>query len=81
MRTFVLIEWNGKGSASDVIRHENKKYLMSIRQRVYTVKQAKRKYYPNYFNSLDVPASELLTYKSGKDYCNGGEPITRKIWY
>ena len=43
--------------------------------------QAKKKYYPNYFLSLDLPCSEILTYKTETDYIKGKDPLNRKVYY
>jgi hypothetical protein len=39
------------------------------------------KYYLNYFNSLDVPCSEILSYKTEIDYLTGKDPLSRKVYY
>ena len=49
MKFYVLVEINGKGSGEAVRMSHNKQALLSEREYIYTVKQAKVKYYPNYF--------------------------------
>ncbi len=81
MRFYVLIEWNGKGSGETVKKSNRKLDMIIFRNFIYTVKQAKKKYYLNYFNSLDVPCSEILTYKAEIDYLTGKDPLSRKVYY
>lgn len=78
---YVLIEWNGKGSGEVVKKSSRKLDMIIFRNFTYTVKQAKKKYYPNYFNSLDVPCSEILIYKKEIDYLRKKEPLNVKTYY
>ncbi len=81
MRYYVLIEWNGKGSGEVSKKSSRKLDMIIFRNFIYTVKQAKKKYYPNYFFSLDLPCSEILTYKTETDYIKGKDPLNRKVYY
>jgi hypothetical protein len=81
MKFYVLIEWNGKGSFEAVRMSHDKKYVLSERECTYTVKQAKQKYYPNYFYQSDVRCSEIQIYKNEKHYNNGKEQINSLYYY
>jgi hypothetical protein len=81
MKYYVLIEINGKGSGEAVKMSNDKKAILSEREYKYTVKQAKQKYYPNYFFTSNVPCSEIHIYKSEKHYNDGKEPVNILYYY
>jgi hypothetical protein len=81
MKFYVLIEWNGKGSGEAVKMSHDKKALLSERENKYTVKQAKQKYYPNYFFTSNVPCSEIQIFKTEKHYRDGKEPVNSLYYY
>lgn len=82
MKYYKLIEWNGKGHGQTVATSHDKKYLLSLRERVLQVHEAKIFYNNvNYFFATDVPASDIVTYKSESDYKKGKEPIKVENWY
>jgi len=82
MKFYKLIEWDGKGSGETVATCHDKKYLLSLRQRVYTMQEAKIVYNNlNYFFASDVPASYIVTYKSKRDYIKEREPLFIQSWY
>lgn len=81
MKFYVLIEWNGKGSGEAVKMSNDKKAILSEREYKYTVKQAKQKYYSNYFFTSNVPCSEIHIYKSDKHYKEGKEPVNILYYY
>ena len=81
MKFYVLVEFNGKGSGEAVKMSHDKKALLSDRENKYTVKQAKQKYYPNYFFTSNVPCSEIQIFKSDKHYKDGKEPVNILYYY
>jgi len=81
MRFYVLIEFNGNGSGEIVRMSNDKQALLNEREYTLTVKQAKRKYYTNYFFKSDVPCSEISIYKSEFSYKKGKEPINVISYY
>jgi hypothetical protein len=81
MKFYVLIEWNGKGSGEAVRMSHDKQAVLSERERTYTVKQAKQKYYLNYFYQSNVPCSEIQIYKSEKHYKDGKEAVNVLNYY
>jgi hypothetical protein len=81
MKFYVLIEWNGKGSGEAVKMSHDKKAILSEREYTFTVKQAKVKYYPNYFFTSNVPCSEVHIYKSEKQYKEGKDPVNSLYYY
>jgi hypothetical protein len=81
MKFYVLIEWNVKGSGEAVKMSHDKKAILSEREYTFTVKQAKVKYYPNYFFTSNVPCSEIQIYKSEKHYNDGKEPVNILYYY
>jgi len=81
MKFYVLIEFNGKGSGEAVKMSHDKKAILSEREYTFTVKQAKVKYYSNYFFALNVPCSEIHIYKSEKQYKQGKEPVNILYYY
>jgi hypothetical protein len=81
MKFYVLVECNGKGSGEAVKMSHDKKALLSERENKYTVKQAKKNYYPNYFYQSDVKCSEIHIYKSEKHYKDGKEPVNILYYY
>jgi hypothetical protein len=81
MKFYVLVEFNGKGSGEAVKMSHDKKALLSERENKYTVKQAKQKYFPNYFYQSDVKCSEIQIYKSEKHYKDGKEPVNSLYYY
>jgi hypothetical protein len=81
MKFYVLIEFNAKGSGEAVKMSHDKKALLSERENKYTVKQAKQKYYPNYFFTSNVPCSEIQIFKTEKHYRDGKEPVNSLYYY
>ena len=82
MRYYVLIEWNGKGSGEIAATSNDKKYLLSLRQKFYSANEAPACYGNyNYFFTQDVPASEIVTYKSITDYQKGKQYLNSECWY
>jgi hypothetical protein len=81
MKFYVLVECNGKGSGEAVKMSHDKKALLSERENKYTVKQAKKNYYLNYFYQSDVKCSEIHIYKSEKHYKDGKEPVNILYYY
>jgi hypothetical protein len=81
MKFYVLIEYNGKGSGFLVTKSTDKKAVLSARNLTYTAKQAKEKYYQNYFYQSDVKCSEIQIFKSEKQYLDGKEPLNILYYY
>ena len=81
MKFYVLVEFNGKGSGEAVKMSHDKQAVLSEREYTLTVKQAKLKYYPNYFFTSNVPCSEIHIYKSEKHYRDNKEPINILYYY
>ena len=82
MRYYVLIEWNGKGSGEIAATSNDKKYLLSLRQKFYSANEAPACYGNyNYFFTQDVAASEIVTYKSIEDYKKGKQYLNSECWY
>ncbi len=82
MRHYVLIEWDGKGSGEIAATSNDKKYLLSLRQRFYSANEAPTCYHNyNYFFNTDIPASEIITYKSFDDYTKGKQFLKTECWY
>jgi hypothetical protein len=81
MKFYVLIEINKNGSGDIVRKSNDKKSILSEREYTFTVKQAKLKYYPNYFFTSNVPGSEVHIYKSEKHYNDGKEPVNILYYY
>ena len=81
MKFYVLIEWNGKGSGKEIQRSIDKKSILSERECKYTAKQAKEKYYPNYFYQGDVKCSEIQIFKSENHYKDGKNPVNSLYYY
>jgi hypothetical protein len=59
----------------------DKQVVLSEREYKLTAKQAKQKYYQNYFYQLDVKCSEIQIFKSEKHYKDGKEPINILYYY
>ena len=82
MKFYVLIEWDGKGSGEIVATSNDKKYLLSLRQRFYSDNEAPICYGNyNYFFASDIPASEIVTYKNISDYKKGKQYLNTENWY
>lgn len=81
MKFYVLIEINKNGSGEIVRKSNDKKSILSEREYTFTVKQAKQKYYLNYFFTSNVPCSEIHIYKSEKQYKDGKEPVNILYYY
>jgi hypothetical protein len=81
MKFYVLVEFNWKGSGEAVKMSHDKKAVLNERECTYTVKQAKQKYYLNYFYQSNVPCSEVQIYKSEKQYKDGKEPVNVLNYY
>jgi len=82
MKFYVLIEWDGKGYGEVVATSNDKKYLLSLRQRFYSANEAPACYGNyNYFFAADIPSSEIITYKNIDDYQKGKQPIKVESWY
>jgi hypothetical protein len=81
MKFYVLIEFNGKGSGQAVKMSHDKQSVLSEREYTLTVKQAKQKYFPNYFYQSDVKCSEIQIFKSEKQYKDGKEPVNILYYY
>jgi hypothetical protein len=82
MRYYVLIEWNGEGSGEITATSNDKKYLLSLRQKFYSANEALTCYNNyNYFFTKDVACSEIVTYNSINDYKKGKKYLNSENWY
>lgn len=82
MKFYVLIEWDSKGSGEIVATSNDKKYLLSLRQKYYNTNEALTCYNNyNYFFTQDIPASEIVTYKNISDYQKGKQYLNTENWY
>jgi len=82
MKFYVLIEWNGKGSGEIVATSNDKKYLLSLRQKYYSANEAILCYNNyNYFFTTDIACSEIITYKNISDYEKRKQYLNSENWY